>query len=114
MFTNECDRKCTYVATCVLANFYQLIELRKTFHNFSSLGVNFLRSLSNSCSIRIVCREVTGKESLSQYKRYHRRACYLREDMESVAPVEWDLIIVRIKNLHRIKIAELEEYWDKI
>ncbi|PKK60025.1 hypothetical protein RhiirC2_857061 [Rhizophagus irregularis] len=29
--------------------------------------------------------------------------------MESVAPEEWDLIIVQIKNLHRIKIAELEE-----
>lgn len=97
------------VATCILANFYQLIELRKSFQNFSSLGVNFLRSLSKSCIIHIVCREVTGKESLSQYKRYHRRACYLREDMEPVVPEEWDFIIVQIRNLHRIKIAELEE-----
>ncbi|GET52454.1 hypothetical protein GLOIN_2v1594863 [Rhizophagus irregularis DAOM 181602=DAOM 197198] len=33
--------------------------------------------LSKSCLIRIVCREITGKESLSQYKRYHRKIAEL-------------------------------------
>jgi hypothetical protein len=97
------------VATCLLTEFHQLIELRKTFHNFSSLRVDFLRSMLKSCVIHIIRRDVTGKESLSQYKRYHQRACYLGEDMESVDPDEWDLIIVQVKNLYRIKIAELEE-----
>jgi len=29
--------------------------------------------------------------------------------MESVVVDDWDLIVVRIKNLHRIKMVELEE-----
>ncbi|GBC08426.1 hypothetical protein RclHR1_00810018 [Rhizophagus clarus] len=99
------------VANLLLSDLLQLIELRKTFHNFSSVRINLIRSSSNPCSIHILSRDVIRKEGISQFKikKYYKRVCYLKEDMEPVSPEEWDLIMVQIKNLHRIKLANLEE-----
>ncbi|CAG8551642.1 12776_t:CDS:1 [Acaulospora colombiana] len=93
------------VVNCLLADFRQLVESRKKPHDSRrNTEIFSLKSVSNPCRIQIVCREVTGKEAMSQFKKDFQRACYLEEDSELVDIDDWDLIVVQVKNLHRIKL----------
>ena len=89
------------IASCLLADLFQFKSPK-----------NNLSSKTNSCTIQILCRDVAGKENKSQFKQVLQnvRICYLGEDMESVAVNDWDYIVVQVKNIHRIKMAESEEF----
>ncbi|CAG8637683.1 18479_t:CDS:1 [Acaulospora morrowiae] len=88
------------IANCLIADLFQVkvpyeISFKKEFR-----------------TIHIVCREVSGKENMSQLPFPHM--CYLGEDMESllIENTYWNYIVVQVKNIDCIKMTESKRSLD--
>ncbi|RHZ82146.1 hypothetical protein Glove_114g100 [Diversispora epigaea] len=87
------------IANCLIADLFQVkvpyeVSFKKEFR-----------------VIHILCREVSGKENMSQLKPTFQRICYLGDDMESLSIDNdyWNYIVVQVKNIDRIKTTELKK-----
>ncbi|CAG8744759.1 11226_t:CDS:1, partial [Acaulospora morrowiae] len=87
------------IANCLMADLLQV----KVLYEFS-----FEKEFR---VIHIVCREVSGKENMSQLKPAFQRICYLGKDMESLSIDNdyWNYIVVPVKNIDRIKTTKLRK-----